>query len=162
MAKPHGLAISLFGVIAKLARGAGPVNALSFSCLTGCSPSTSVPGATRLNVHLEELGICALVHNTVSERQSCVRRIFLAGREAGAVEFQKQNSGHKTRLFVAVDERMVPDDARRVEGGKLYDAGGARISEVLLRPSERRFQQAFITHQFVTRYPKASAISSPP
>jgi hypothetical protein len=46
--------------------------------------------------------------------QDHLRRVFLASVEAKTVEFEKQDSHHKSRALVAIYERMVAHDAPRI------------------------------------------------
>jgi hypothetical protein len=48
--------------------------------------------------------------------QDHLRCVFLASAEAIAVEFEKQDSPHKSRALAAIYERMVAHDAPRRDG----------------------------------------------
>jgi hypothetical protein len=53
------------------------------------------------------------------------------------VEFEKEDADYKPGPFVAVDERMVADYTRRVQGGHGDNVGFAAVSMVLAGPSKR-------------------------
>lgn len=73
-----------------------------------------------------------------------VRGILFAGVEPEAVELEEQDGDHEVGAPAAVDERVVADDGGRVLGGEFDDAGVLRIGEMLPRPGECQFQQAFV------------------
>lgn len=60
-----------------------------------------------------------------------LRRILLLGPELEAVEFQEENADHKSRPLVAIDKRMVADDARSVQGGHFDHVRSLGICMVL-------------------------------
>ena len=47
--------------------------------------------------------------------------VRLAGLEVEAVEFEEESTNHKPRPLVAIDKRMVADDASRIQGGHFDD-----------------------------------------
>ena len=73
-----------------------------------------------------------------------LRRCFFAGRKAIPIEFEKKNTDDETRTFVAIYERVVLHNARRVLRRTL-DNIGTLVGEMVQRTTERRLEQSFIT-----------------
>lgn len=71
------------------------------------------------DVGAEERGIGGLVEAAGREREDGLGGVFLAGREAVAVELEEEDSDDEAGAFVAIDERMVCDDAGCVRGGEI-------------------------------------------
>jgi len=74
--------------------------------------------------------------------------VGFAGLEGEAVKFEEENTDHKTSSLVAIDKRMVTDNARCVEGGHFDDAWRISVSVVLAGPGERRFKERLIANPF--------------
>jgi len=71
--------------------------------------------------------------------------IFLCGFEVEAVEFEEEDTNHKAGALVAIDKRMVADDASRVKRRHLDDIRRVRIGVVLAGTGEGGVQQPSIT-----------------
>ena len=71
--------------------------------------------------------------------------VSFRGCKGGTIQLQKENSHDEARAFVAVHERVVANDARRVCGGEIKNIRFA-IGEKLLRAGESGFKQTTIAH----------------
>ncbi len=85
--------------------------------------------------------ITGLIQRTRRQFQNGLGRIGLARREAVAIEFEKQNPDDKAGALVAVDERVIAHDARRISRRLIEQVGCIRIGLNLLRPGEGGLQQ---------------------
>ncbi len=63
--------------------------------------------------------------------------------DAIAVRFVKKRGGEKTGALVAIDERMIADDAERVRR-RQRDRIALAIGKEVLRPRHSGFQQAHV------------------
>src|ERR1700730_5119712 len=66
------------------------------------------------------------------------------GPKVNPVQYQEENTDHKPCPLVAIDKRMIANDARRVQRRHFDDAGGVGTGVVLSWPGKSRFQQARI------------------
>lgn len=87
----------------------------------------------QLRVRSQKRRVACLVERTVRQRKHRLRRVFLGGREGGAVEFEKQDPDDEARALVAVDERVIPDDPEGVGGGEVDQVGVFSVSGQVLR-----------------------------
>jgi hypothetical protein len=71
--------------------------------------------------------------------------ICLAGLEVEAVEFEEENADHKPRPLVAIDERMVPDDAGCLKSGHFDNIRSAGIGAVLAGKRKSGLQKTPVT-----------------
>jgi len=71
-----------------------------------------------------------------SEFKDGLRCRFLARRESVAIKFEKEYADNKTRTLIAIDERVIPDDACCVFYREL-DNIGALVVEMVLRSPKR-------------------------
>ncbi len=73
--------------------------------------------------------------------QHCPRSLFLASHKHKPIKFQKQNTGHETSSFVAIDKRMISHNSGGVNGGQLNDAVRIGVEEMLPRSGQGRFEK---------------------
>jgi hypothetical protein len=73
-----------------------------------------------------------------------LRGVFFASGEAVAIQFEKEDPHYKARALVPIHKRMVANNPGRISSGHGNDISRFSIGEVLLRPGQRRFQQAVI------------------
>ncbi len=71
--------------------------------------------------------------------------VSFRGRKGGTIQLQKENSHDEARAFVAVHERVVANDARRVCHGEIENIRFA-IGEELLWAGESGFKQTIISN----------------
>lgn len=58
--------------------------------------------------------VCGLIERTGRKAQNRLGGVLLACNESEAVEFEEQNTNYKTGPLVAIDERVVADNASRI------------------------------------------------
>jgi len=75
-------------------------------------------GLLRRFVGAEERGKGGIVEAASREGEHGLGGVFLAGREAVGVELEEEDSDDEASGFVAIDERMVSEDAGRVRSGE--------------------------------------------
>jgi hypothetical protein len=73
------------------------------------------------------------------------RYLFTSGKTI-AIELEEENPNQEAGSLVAVDERMVGDNGRRVQRSQVDDIRYGTVGVVLLRPSKRGLQQRVVAH----------------
>jgi hypothetical protein len=68
--------------------------------------------------------------------------ICLASLEVEPVKLKEENANHKRRPLVAIDKRMITDDAGCVQGSHFDNIRCVGIGMVLARPRKSRLQKA--------------------
>ncbi len=81
------------------------------------------------NMLPQEHGISRLIPRPGGEHEHCSRRILFTGGKILTVEFEEQYAKDEARALVAINKRMVFDDARRI-GGRQRRAEGATLKEL--------------------------------
>ncbi len=71
--------------------------------------------------------------------------VSFRGRKGWAIQLQKENPRNETRAFVAVHERVVLNDARRICGSEITNIGFA-IGDELSRAGESGFKETIISN----------------
>ncbi len=84
--------------------------------------------------------IARLIERSCSKAEYSLRGILFAGLEVEAIEFQEEHADHETSSLVAIDEGMVANYARCVEGRHFNNVGGVGIGIVLSWPRQGRLQ----------------------
>src|SRR5258708_26990127 len=79
--------------------------------------------------------ISRFIQRTCSHSENGLGGIFLTGFEVKAVQFEKQNTDCEADPFVAVNKRMVANQASRVQASQL-DEVGRTVGVMLARPGE--------------------------
>ena len=85
-----------------------------------------------------------LIERAAGETQDGLGGILLACYEDEAVELKEKDARNKTSPLVAVDERMVADDARRIERRHLNHVRMLGIGMMLAGSGQSRLQKTFI------------------
>src|SRR5258708_38443016 len=80
-------------------------------------------GSRPLRVGEQKFAETLLLQCAGGKLKDSLRRCFLGGREPIAIEFKKKHADHETGSFVAINERMILHNARRVPCRKLNNIG---------------------------------------
>src|ERR1700689_1226060 len=86
----------------------------------------------------------AFIDAASGEFKYCQRRLRLRGSELESIHFEKKRADDKPGALISVNKRMVLDDAGRI-GSCHIDDIRTRVSKLLTRTCQGRFEQPFIT-----------------
>lgn len=104
-----------------------------------------LPPSRTLGIGAQPDRVPCLIERPGRKIKNGPRSIFFARHEAKTVQFEKENSDHKSRSLIAIYKGMVADNARRVQCSHLNDIGSLSVGMVLAGTGERRLQEPAIT-----------------
>jgi YD repeat-containing protein len=110
----------------------------------GQCKATEVLFPSAHHVAPEERAVIRFIHSAGRKLQNRLCGIFLACDKAIAVEFEKQDADHEARTLVAIKERVVAHNTRRIGRRHVDDVSGLCIGMLLLGTGQRGLQQPAI------------------
>jgi hypothetical protein len=96
------------------------------------------------NIGRQPSGKCSFSQRSCGKVQDGLGRVFLAGLEGEAIEFNEQNTDDETGALIAIYEGMIADNTGGIQSCHRNDVGTVGVSLVLARTSKGRLEQSSV------------------